>query len=64
MVLWEDVVTNLQMDIFNNHCCGYRATTDRKSLRGISGLVKIFYYMGRGGGGVKVREWQSSISKF
>jgi len=43
VVLWEDVVTNLQMDIFNCYCCGYRATTDRKSLLGISGLVKIFY---------------------
>lgn len=42
VVLWEGVVTNVQIDIFNCLCSGYRDTTDRKSLLGRSGLVKYF----------------------
>ena len=42
VVLWEGVVTNVQIDIFNCLCSGYRDTTDRKSLLGRSGLVRYF----------------------
>lgn len=42
MVFWEDVVSNLQVDIFNCFCYGYRATSNRKSLSGKSGFKNYF----------------------